>query len=104
MFFDEQGVLNVYMLQTDDELTPEASEPRGARLETALSAVFGEEIFAPGPPARINIVKGDYDISQLTEWKSAVDRALALPGTVFTDLDEILDRWRLVAPIRCSRL
>lgn len=109
MFFDENGDLNVYMVVADEELSVQAREQRKSRLEVVLTAVFGKNFLTQGrgqdrglrkqtppkQPPRIKIIKGDYDISQLAEWRARLEKALDVPGTVFTDLDERQNRLKI---------
>ena len=95
MFFDDNGDLNVYMVQPDEELAAPDREARRARIEAALTAVFGKDLLVQGRPPRLKIIKGTYDIAQLAAWRLAADKALEVPGTVFTDLDERHNRLRI---------
>lgn len=107
MFFDDNGNLNVYMVKPDEEMSAQARQERKSRLETALAAVFGENFLSQGegqfagrqiqskPIPQIRIIKGDYDILQLANWRAGVDKALDVPGTAFTDLDEKQNRLRI---------
>jgi hypothetical protein len=109
MFFDDNGNLNVYMVKPDEELSAQARQERKARLEAVLTAVFGEDFLSQGKgqhpglrketppeqPPQIRIIKGAYDILQLAKWRASVDKALDVPGAVFTDLDEKKNRLRI---------
>jgi hypothetical protein len=99
MFFDEDGKLNVYMANQGERVSAQASEARGARLEAALAVVFGTEFIRQGVPAgqrpQINILDGAYDVLRLVEWRTGLDRALSVPGVVFTDLDERHNRLKI---------
>jgi hypothetical protein len=97
MFLDRDGELNVYMAARDGRrVGGPGVEARRARLEEALAVVFGPEFVHPGVPAGrrppIRIVDGNYDVLQLVEWRKGLDRALTVPGIVFTDLDERQNR------------
>lgn len=103
VFFDDNGDLNVYMLQPDEALSPQERQVRGTRIETALAAVFGPALLADGRSPRIRILRGDYDVAQLAAWRAAADKALDVPGTVFTDLDERHNRVRIGIESRVFR-
>jgi hypothetical protein len=109
MFFDDNGNLNVYMLKADEELSAHARQERHKHLQAVLEAVFGEDYLSRGTDRhpdypiepddkdlpRIKIIKGSYNILQLAMWRADIDKALDLPGTVFTDLDEKQNRLRI---------
>src|SRR6266478_2100021 len=94
MYLDDDGVLNVYMVEGAKSLSPVALEARKAQLERALRQILGDDFLLQArvqrsDPARaekaapkINVVKGDYDILQLASWRSKVDSVLAVPGVV----------------------
>ena len=108
MFFDENGDFHIYLTEDIQALSAEAIEDRTARAQVAVAAVLGENFLAQGrsqrahqdkaalPQAspRIKIVEGDYDIKQLVKWRADIDRNLALPGVVSTDLDERRIAWQ----------
>ena len=61
--------------------------------QTALEASLNALGFAP---SQLQVLKGDYDFIQLDGWLGkASPEALAIPGTVFTDLDEARNRLRI---------
>jgi hypothetical protein len=99
MFFDRDGTLNVYMADHAERVGAQASEARRARLEEALTMVFGTEFIRQGVSAgqqpQINILDGNYDVLRLVEWRKGLDRALTVPGVVFTDLDEGQNRLKI---------
>jgi len=79
MFFDDQGVLNVYLLGLSQ---------RGA-VEEAITAVFGSEAVQGG----IRVLQGQYGFLQLTEWHNRISaEVLGLPGVVLTDVDDAKNR------------
>ena len=102
MFFDDDGNLNVYLLEGDQRLSMEALKARRAQIQTTLSEVFGEDLLTqrriqrseleekplPKKFPEIKIIKGDYEIQQLARWRASANRVLEIPGVVFTDLDE----------------
>ncbi len=111
MYIDEDGVLNVYMLEEPADAA--AMVERRAQLEKTLSAVYGADFLARGrlervdpdaeptaaAPLTIKIVKGAYDIPQLADWRRKADGVLAIDGVVFTDLDERSNRLKVgIAP------
>jgi hypothetical protein len=109
MFFDDNGDLNVYLVAADAPADTQALEARKARVETAITAVFGKDLLVQGRDRRsepgsqamperspeIKIIKGKYDIPQLVEWRAGVDLALEVRGVLFTDLDERHNRVRV---------
>lgn len=99
MFFDDEGVLNVYL--AGDRLSPQAAPL--AELETALRSAFGEEILrtpslrgdalsSQSAPANLKVLAGQFDILTLLEVRRQADSLLSLPGVVSTDLDEARNR------------
>jgi hypothetical protein len=61
--------------------------------QTTLSGALSDLGFAP---SRLQVLQGDYDFIQLDTWLGkAAPEALALPGSVFTDLDEASNRLRI---------
>jgi hypothetical protein len=109
MFFDAEGVLNIYLTDANPGGTEKSPAELGDQINEALLAVFGPEILthymmvglgAEAPtaspmPARMKIIQGTYDLAQLAAWRPAVNRTLALPGVVLTDLDESKNRLRV---------
>ncbi|MBC8646354.1 MAG: hypothetical protein H7X85_04275, partial [Thermoanaerobaculia bacterium] len=109
MYFDDNGNLNVFLVEDAAALAPEAAEARKAQLEKALLQVYGGEFLSAGrarrseekqeqvtaPPPTIQIVKADYDVLQLASWRAKVDRALGVRSVVFTDLDERTNRLKI---------
>ena len=107
MFFDENRDLNVYMVGVEQR--PEAMEGQKARIAEALTVVLGKGFLGKGKDSRpgplgqtrpvqspqIKIIKGRYDISQLSKWRPRVDQALDAPGVVLTDLDERQNRLKV---------
>jgi hypothetical protein len=109
MYFDDNGNLNVYLVEDVRALAPEAAEAKKAQLMKALIDVYGTGLLSEGkvrrseraeeqvaaPPPSVQIVKGDYDVLQLVEWRAKVDKALSIPEVVFTDLDERTNRLKI---------
>jgi hypothetical protein len=109
MFFDGDGDLNVYLVEIAEPADAQALEARKARVETAITAVFGPDLLVQGKDRRsepgsqamperspqIKIIRGTYDIPQLLEWRAGVDLALDVQGVLFTDLDERQNRLRV---------
>lgn len=104
MFFDENGVLNVYMKEHPANATA-LREVQG-QVVTAITEVMGRHFFAQargprGGPAKqalpeqaeeIKILKGEFDVLQLAAWRKSLGQVLSMPGIVFTDLDERQNR------------
>lgn len=83
MFYDEQGRLNVYL---QDPAQAEAAE-------AAIAASFGADRI---PEGGINVLVGEYSSSQLNDWHNRMSLdVLAMPGVVFTDVDEGVNRLRV---------
>jgi hypothetical protein len=82
-FFDAAGTPTVYL-----------SDPsrRGAA-ERALAPFFHAQ--GLGSP-QLSVLRGDFDYAQLEQWLDRVSPpALAVPGAVFTDVDEASNRLRI---------
>ena len=106
MFFDDNGELNVYLLEGEQGLSPELAKAQQSRITENLVAVFGKNFFPQREgqsfdrlgrterkrSSQIKIIKGDYEIQQLAQWRTGVDQFLNLPGIIFTDLDERRNR------------
>lgn len=117
MYFDDDGNLNVYLLEKVQRLSSEDVKARRVQIEEVLVDVFGKECLAQrGVPRSeqeekqklkqrpvIKIVKGDYDIMQLVKWRTGVDRALEVSGVVFTDVDEQQNRLKVGIEPSASR-
>ena len=109
MYLDDQGKLIIYMVEDVRALEPGAVEARTAQLRKALVDVYGAELLSEGrarradrpeeliaaPPPTIQIVKGNYDVLQLVEWRAKVDNVLSISDVVFTDLDERTNRLKV---------
>ena len=76
---DNQSVLNIYL--TENETDP-------ATKEKALEKV--EEWFDVKPGLRLNVIKGDYSITQLFDWYALMESEglWDQEGVMMTDLDE----------------
>jgi hypothetical protein len=97
VFFDDNGDLNVYMAETQEELAKIRLET--GKVKNALANVFGDDFLLQGSnihsnsqkaqsPSQIKIIKGDYDIVQLYKWRTRLNQVLSLPGVISTDLNE----------------
>ncbi len=77
--FVENDTLNVFLTNLE-------SRPA---VERALAAAYGAE----GLPARgIQVRQGQYGFAQLKAWQDEAGAVFDLPGVVFTDVDETLNR------------
>lgn len=108
IFFDDEGVLNVYLVDAKPS-DAQALEELYNRIKLSLIGVFGQDNLNqhlqigagaigqenPVTPAGIHILQGAYDMIQLAAWRPAVNRTLALPGVVMTDMDESKNRLRI---------
>ena len=76
---DNQSVLNIYLTQNE-------TDP--ATKEKALEKV--EEWFDVKPGLRLNVIKGDYTITQLFDWYALMESEglWDQEGVMMTDLDE----------------
>jgi hypothetical protein len=106
LFFDENGVLNVYMKAVEAPPNATALRELQMRVVTAIAEVMGQNFFAQargprGGPAKqalpelakeSKILKGKFDVLQLAVWRKSLDQVLSMPGVVFTDLDEQQNR------------
>ena len=80
VFLSDRGTtLNIYL--TEDENNPEKWEKAQQTLE---------ELFDVKPGLRLNVIKGDYTITQLSEWYELLgtEGIWDQPGVHMTDLDE----------------
>jgi hypothetical protein len=115
MFFDASGNLNVYVTDLAEELNAQALEARRAEVETALTDIFGEQLLEQGAgqrqglntqaasSAEVNIIKGQYDVAKLAQWRKDMDSSLALAGVILSDLDEASNRVRIGIEAGTSR-
>jgi len=79
MFFDDQGVLNVYLLDLSQK----------EAVEEAIVTVFGSELVQ----GSIRVLQGQYSFLQLAEWHNRMStEVLGLPGVVLTDVDDAKNR------------
>jgi hypothetical protein len=90
MFYDQSGTLQVYML--------EQKEPASQAMMSYLDEVItrevgkGERLSGNG----IEILDGQYSFLDLYNWQQQMSPAvLAMPGVVFTDIDETTNRLRI---------
>lgn len=96
LYIDESGTLIVRMVGADTE--PQDPEKRDTRIHRALSAVLGpdyieqSDAMAPGSEYGFRVVDAEYRVTQLSPWRRAADRTLAMDGVVLTDLDERRNR------------
>src|SRR5687767_5536345 len=82
-FIDAQGSPTIYLRDPSQR----------ARAEQALSPYLRAQGIGAG---RLKVLKGDYDWSQLESWFAGVSaEALAVPGAVFVDADEAINRVRI---------
>jgi len=98
MFLDDSGALNVYLRASE----PSTQAPSSEEIKTALTRVFGEDILTTmrheeGAPSQmvsadLKVIQGQFDVPTLLEARGYADTTLALPGVVFTDLDEARNR------------
>jgi hypothetical protein len=101
LFFDEEGMLNVFLL--------EPSPNREGEVLEAVTAVFGDDILRRGHrPERdengniipqldtqqttLKLIQGAFAIPQLLQTYDELDSVLGIEGVVFTDLDEERNR------------
>jgi hypothetical protein len=104
MFFDEKGDLVVYLVGAGEQDT-QGAETRKVRVEAAITAAFGpgstrlRKILAMGmqqqpgvQQAEIKIIKADYRIEQLLQWRARIDQMLSIPGVEFTHVDQSKNR------------
>ena len=109
MFFDDNGDLNVYVQDELEGLNTQALETQKQAVTNALTDVFGEHLLSQGAAARlapgerllstaatdVKLLKGQFDLLELFEWRKAVNQTFELEGVVFTDLDEGKNRVRV---------
>jgi hypothetical protein len=90
MFFDQDGILQVYMLGQKGPL----SEALTAFLDDVITREVGrgERLSQKG----FEIREGKYDFLDLHRWQRQMAPAvLSLPGVVFTDIDDTTNRLRI---------
>lgn len=103
MFYDDSGVLNVYMVEPEGELSTQAVKAQRAEVTSAVTSVFGKKVLLPQvggdvttgkalPPqsrkADFKVLPAKYDFSQLREWYKPLGSILSVKGVVFTDIGE----------------
>lgn len=97
MYFDDKGVLQIYMKNAAELRGADAMKSAKAQVTAAIAKVLGAEFLAQSATRRAraqepNIIKGDYDIVELARWKKSLGAALGGQEIVFTDLDERRNR------------
>jgi len=109
MYIDDKGNLNVYLVEDFQRLDAKAAANKQTKIKETLVEIYGKELLIQQEelraeqekkvleiqPRKIIIVKGDYDITQLAKWRAGIERALEVPGVVFTDLDERQNRLKV---------
>jgi hypothetical protein len=109
MYIDEDGDLNVYLVQDIKRLNAEAVKNKQAEIKTALEDIVDEDILyrvgaqrseqkekvLDKQTRKIVIIQGKFKIIQLEKWRVGIDSALEIPGVVFTDLDEKENRLKI---------
>ncbi len=116
MFFDDNGDLNVYLVDAKEGLNPQALAVQKVQVESAITSVFGSELLSQGAVQRDNlqgqalpkaaelkILKAQYDVAQLADWRTSANKTFDVPGVVFTDLDESSNRVRIGYTSTASR-
>lgn len=100
MFYDDNGVLTAYMVQSTGELSAQAARVQQREVKTAITAVFGNEVLVSqsrkGAGAELNaqgkadltILPAKYDFLQLRQWYEPMGSILNVKGVVFTDISE----------------
>lgn len=105
MFFDKNGSLNIYLLEDIQQLDAKAVTTKRAKIKTVVEEMFGKKFLDRRSPlhtekkdtsskqsSQIILLKGDYDIQQLSKWREDINHLLAITGVVFVDLDERKNR------------
>jgi hypothetical protein len=90
MYFDQDGTLQVYMMKQ----TGPATEALMASLDEVITREVGkgERLSRSG----VEILEGQYDFQELYRWQQQMSPTmLALPGVVFTDIDDMTNRLRI---------
>jgi hypothetical protein len=93
MYFDDSGVLNVYLKR--DGLSVQALESQKISLRDALDEEFGNDLFSDNLSTQaqdINIRAGQYSISQLYRWREQALKLFDVDGVETIDLDEEANR------------
>jgi hypothetical protein len=104
------------MVDASEGLSAQALEAQRAEVKTALTDVFGKALLEQGAgkrqglntqavsaPADIKVIKGQYDIVKLAQWRKDMDSSLALAGVILSDLDEASNRVRIGIEAGTSR-
>ena len=96
MFYDENGDLNIYLVDPEQEKEVKEAVVRIFGAETLLSRKYVEEEGLP-PAQRlvsgeVKILQGQYDFLQLRKWYGEMGSILSVPGVVFIDIDEARNR------------
>ena len=115
MFFDDDGDLNVYLVNAEEGLNPQALATQKVQVESAITSVFGSELLSQGAGRRddlqgqalpkvaeLKILNAQYDVSQLSDWRLRANNVFDIPGVVFTDLDEANNRVRIGHEVTAS--
>jgi hypothetical protein len=90
MFYDQDGILQVYLLEQKEPV----SDALMASLNDAITREVGrgEHLSSKG----IEVLEGQYSFLDLHSWQQQMSPTmLALPGVVFTDIDESKNRLRI---------
>lgn len=108
MYYDNNGTLNVFLVEDVKKLSNEFKKDRISRIKSAILKVYGdlffsigyggksqEEMYAPKKPFQINLKQGEYKLNQLAKWRTNINKLLELPSVVYTDLDESKNRVKI---------
>lgn len=97
LFLSDDGVLTVYLTSG---LEPQNAQAQRDDTLAVLQDVLGEEHLEQGSEGlgtqntatELRILKGEYEMTQLLEWRTQLDVVLDLDGVILTDLDEAQNR------------
>lgn len=83
----EDGRLTVLMAGEPPAPSGDAYQALQRDVRSRIAAVYGEPFLA-AYPGEVRVADAEYRLLDLARWRVAMDRALALPGVLSTDLDE----------------
>jgi hypothetical protein len=107
MFYDDQGQLNVYIVNLDsvlesDKKNQRTIDDRIRNIESILTNIYGEKHLKSGSgretsvaqekketrPPSMKLLSGTYTIRQLIEWRLTIIDLLTNKNVIFLDMDE----------------
>ena len=95
MFFDEDGRMNIYVLES--ALAAQSGAAQIANMSVAIEAAFrGHPMLEAASTQRVQVLPAQFAFTQLYSWNEAATQSvLDLTGVVYTDIAEERNRLRI---------